>query len=117
MNKLEDIVSDFKSDSVNKSVVEELQKETNKNENFDFTFSCDDNKQHTPEQLDVVANMEGFVKDSIYGVHPHLLGSNLNKLLPPGLYNKLSEPLEAFEDLPISLTWCSVFMSVYRLSD
>jgi len=91
--------------------------ETNKDENYDFSFSCDDNKQHSPKELDNIAESENFERLSSFGIHPHILPANLNKHLPPGVFNKLSDSLCVLESLPISLKWSSVFISVYKISE
>ena len=71
-------------------------------------------RQHTPKQIDRLSKEIGFEPSSFFGVHPHLLDPNLNKLLPPKLFNQLSSCLEAFEDLPISLVFSSVFIGVFK---
>jgi 2-polyprenyl-3-methyl-5-hydroxy-6-metoxy-1,4-benzoquinol methylase len=71
-------------------------------------------RQSTPESLKKTAQICGFKHKAYFGVHPHLLDPNLNKLLPPQLFNKLSDSLEAFEHLPISLVWSSAFIGVFK---
>ena len=73
-------------------------------------------RQHTPSGLDEIAGGHGFGLLSRYGVHPHLIAPKLNKLLPPGVFNDLSDALLAFERLPVSLVWSSIFVSIYRLA-
>jgi len=70
-------------------------------------------RQHTPNGLDISADKFDFSRDAVFGVHPHLLPITLNNKLPQGLYNQFSSSLECWEDLPISLVWSSVFISVY----
>tara|TARA_B100000959_G_C14990011_1_gene627403 strand:- start:674 stop:1618 length:945 start_codon:yes stop_codon:yes gene_type:complete len=76
-----------------------------------------DPRQHTPNQLTNAAKNCGFDNLSYHGVHPHLIDPNLNKLLPPKIFNQISSCLEAFEDLPISLVWSSVFLGSFILSE
>lgn len=71
-------------------------------------------RQHTSKQLNIEAEKHGFANTALYGVHPHLLIPRLNALLPPQIFNKLSDCLCAFEKLPISLLWSSVFIAVYQ---
>jgi 2-polyprenyl-3-methyl-5-hydroxy-6-metoxy-1,4-benzoquinol methylase len=70
-------------------------------------------RQHTPKQITNISNKIGFKAESFFGVHPHLIDPNLNKLLPPKLFNKISTCLEPLEDLPISLVWSSVFIGTF----
>jgi 2-polyprenyl-3-methyl-5-hydroxy-6-metoxy-1,4-benzoquinol methylase len=74
-------------------------------------------RQHTPIGLTKAANLCSFKSISFYGVHPHLIDPNLNKLLPPKVFNQISSCLETLEDLPISLTWSSVFIGVFVKND
>lgn len=71
-------------------------------------------RQNTPENFRKIATKCGFEHETYFGVHPHLLDPSMNKLLPPGLFNKLCGSLEAFEHLPISLIWSSVFIGVFK---
>lgn len=71
-------------------------------------------RQNTPDGLKKVALKCGFEHLNYFGVHPHLIDPGLNKLLPPRLFNKLSESLGAFEHLPISLVWSSVFIGIFK---
>ena len=71
-------------------------------------------RQSTPEELKKAASKCGFKYKAYYGVHPHLLDPALNKMLPPQLFNKISDCLGAFEHLPMSLAWSSVFMGVFQ---
>jgi 2-polyprenyl-3-methyl-5-hydroxy-6-metoxy-1,4-benzoquinol methylase len=70
-------------------------------------------RQHSPQRLTESANLSGFDNISYHGIHPHLIDPNINKLLPPKIFNQLSSCLEVLEDLPISLTWSSVFIGVF----
>ena len=70
-------------------------------------------RQHTPKQLKTTALRYGLKHVAYYGIHPHLLDPNLNKMLPPQLFNQMSACLEALEHLPISLAWSSVFIEVF----
>lgn len=73
-----------------------------------------ESRQTTPEQLKKTALKCGFKHKMYYGVHPHLIDPNLNKMLPPQLFNKISGCLETFEHLPISLAWSSVFIGTFQ---
>lgn len=74
-------------------------------------------RQHTPKCLIEIANRFGFKHKAYYGVHPHLMMPRMNYLLPPQVFNKLSECLEVLEHLPISLTWSSVFIGVFEKTE
>lgn len=71
-------------------------------------------RQSTPKQLKKTASKCGFKYKAYYGIHPHLMDPNLNKMLPPQIFNKISGCLEALEHLPISLTWSSVFIGAFQ---
>ncbi len=71
-------------------------------------------RQSTPKQVKETASKCGFGHRAYYGVHPHLMDSNLNKMLPSQIFNKLAGCLETLEHLPISLTWSSVFIGVFQ---
>ena len=72
-------------------------------------------RQHTPKRLNEVAGRFGFENKTYYGVHPHLIDPRLNKLMPPQIFNKISDCLEALEHLPVSLAWSSVFIGVFQI--
>ena len=55
-----------------------------------------------------------FKVDKFYGVHPHIIDPNLNKMLPVKVFNQISDALTAFEEEKISLIWSSVFISVLK---
>ncbi|HEY4499660.1 MAG TPA: methyltransferase domain-containing protein [Candidatus Paceibacterota bacterium] len=71
-------------------------------------------RQSTPKELQTTALKCGYKHAAYYGVHPHLMDPNLNKMLPPQIFNKISGCLEALEDLPISLAWSSVFIGAFQ---
>lgn len=71
-------------------------------------------RQHTPSELDGSALQYEFKCLGHYGVHPHIINPRLNKSLPPTFFNRLSDCLEPFENLPISLTWSSVLIGTYE---
>lgn len=73
-------------------------------------------RQSTPGELKKTALKYGFKHRAYYGVHPHLLDPNLNKMLPPQLFNRVSDCLQVFEYLPISLSWSSVFIGAFKKS-
>ena len=73
-----------------------------------------ESRQSTPQQLKRIALKYGFKHKIYYGVHPHLMDPNLNKILPPGVFNKISGCLEVLEHLPISLVWSSVFIGAFQ---
>ena len=70
--------------------------------------------QQSPREFVTIAKEAGFQNLGLYGVHPHLLVPKMNTLLPPQLFNNISDSLCVFEDLPISLTWSSVFIAVFQ---
>jgi 2-polyprenyl-3-methyl-5-hydroxy-6-metoxy-1,4-benzoquinol methylase len=74
-------------------------------------------RQHTPKLLDLNAKEFGFIALQHFGVHPHLLNPRLNKALPAALFNKISDCLLPLASLPISLTWSSVFIGMYKAKD
>ena len=71
-------------------------------------------RQHTPRQLAREAGLHGFAHQRNFGVHPHLLAPRLNRLLPPYVFNRVSDALVAFEALPVSLVWSSIFISLFE---
>jgi SAM-dependent methyltransferase len=71
-------------------------------------------RQHTPSGINSIAQKHDMTCTATYGVHPHLIDPNVAKLLPLGLFNELSSFLEAFEHLPVSLVWSSVFLSIFE---
>ena len=71
-------------------------------------------RQHTPKDINETARRLGFRPTKTVGVHPHLIDPRLNRLLPPKVFNAVSTALEAFEELPASLLWSSVFISVFE---
>ena len=72
-----------------------------------------ESRQHTPHELDLNASSHGFRPLAQFGVHPHLIDPNMKRLLPPGVFNALSEVLEPLEDQPIALAFSSVFISLF----
>lgn len=71
-------------------------------------------RQHTPKDALNVSKKYNFKNIKNYGVHPHLLVPRLNNMLTPQLFNKLSDSLCSFEELPVSLAWSSVFISEFE---
>tara|TARA_B110000444_G_C18850234_1_gene604963 strand:+ start:5358 stop:6314 length:957 start_codon:yes stop_codon:yes gene_type:complete len=71
-------------------------------------------RQHTPNEIKLNAKKCGFRLKSFHGVHPHLIDPNLNKLLPPQVFNRLSDCLQPLEDHSVSLTLSSVFIGVFK---
>ena len=71
-------------------------------------------KQHTPKTVSLSAKKNGFNIKSFHGVHPHLIDPNINKLLPPQVFNKLSDCLQPLEDHPVGLVLSSVFIGVFN---
>ena len=71
-------------------------------------------RQHTPRELTKTATRHGLISRGFHGVNPHLIDPRLNRLLPPGVFNLVSSALEAFENLPVSLLWSSVFIGVFE---
>lgn len=72
-----------------------------------------ESRQHTPHELEVNASAHGFRPLARYGVHPHLIDPNVKRLLPPGVFNALSEVLEVLENQPVAMALSSVFISVF----
>ncbi|MDR1982622.1 MAG: class I SAM-dependent methyltransferase [Holosporaceae bacterium] len=70
-------------------------------------------RQTTPFEAKTAAEKFDLYAEKITGVHPHFALSKLNKLFPPGVYNKLCNSLIAFEDQDISLIWSSVFIGCF----
>jgi 2-polyprenyl-3-methyl-5-hydroxy-6-metoxy-1,4-benzoquinol methylase len=70
-------------------------------------------RQHTPNEIKLSAKKYGFKLKSFHGVHPHLIDPNTNKLLPPQVFNKLSDCLQPLEDHPVSLVLSSVFIGAF----
>jgi SAM-dependent methyltransferase len=81
-----------------------------------FTTSIDP-RQHTPKGLAAIAEANGFKAEGFYGVHPHLMMAGFNKLLPPHVFNDLSDALNGLDSHPLSLIWSSVFIGVFRKQD
>ena len=73
-------------------------------------------RQQTPDGVKVCANRMGFDVLSFHGIHPHWINPQLNQLLPPTIYNLISASLQPLEDLPIALTWSSVFIGAFQKS-
>ncbi len=71
-------------------------------------------RQHSPLQLKEAGTKCGFDHVLNVGVHPHLLDPNLCRLLPPYLYNMLSDSLTSLEKLPEALLWSSIVVSAFR---
>jgi len=78
-----------------------------------FTTSIEP-RQHTPKGLATTAMENGFENAGFYGVHPHLMMAGFNKLLPPYVFNNLSDALNVLDHHPLSLIWSSVFIGVFR---
>lgn len=70
-------------------------------------------RQSTPRDICETALEYGFQNIKLYGVHPHLLLPRMNKMLPPRVFNVLSDALCAFEDESISLIYSSVFIGEF----
>jgi len=70
-----------------------------------------DPRQHTPKDLENNAINHKLSIKSFHGVHPHLINPEVNKLLPPKIFNMMSSILEPLEEHPVSLTWSSVFIA------
>ena len=71
-------------------------------------------RQTTPRQAIKTAMQYGFQTLQLYGVHPHFSVPGLNTLLPPQVYNRLSDSLIPLETTPASLLWSSVFIGVFQ---
>lgn len=71
-------------------------------------------RQTTPKEAIEMANQFGFKTLFFRGVHPHFTVPGLNQMLPPQVYNRLSDSLIPLEANPISLLWSSVFIGVFQ---
>jgi SAM-dependent methyltransferase len=96
---------------------DQMKSPTEKTTSYSAYSPFSEPRQHTPKRLTQVAYKCGFDNSGYFGVHPHLINPRLNELLPPGVFNRISSCLEAFEHLPISLTWSSVFLGVFNKID
>lgn len=74
-------------------------------------------RQETPKEITEVAKMFSFQMKKFYGVHPHLLLPRFNRMLPPQIFNILSDALCVFEENNISLIWSSVFICHFIRND
>ena len=61
-----------------------------------------------------LSKKSNFNTIKFYGVHPHIIDPELNKMLPKKIFNQISDALTAFEEEKISLVWSSVFISVLK---
>ena len=86
----------------------------NRLHNFKKYKPFNEPRQHSPMQIKSLAKKFHFLIVNYYGVHPHLIDPNLNKLLPPMLFNILNDILNPLEHLPISLSWSSAFIGVFK---
>lgn len=71
-------------------------------------------RQSTPQQAIAAGEEHGFSNVGLFGVHPHILTPGLNRLLPPGVYNTLSNALIPFESHPLALLWSSAFIGIFQ---
>jgi 2-polyprenyl-3-methyl-5-hydroxy-6-metoxy-1,4-benzoquinol methylase len=71
-------------------------------------------RQTTPNEAKEAAKNHGFEAVQLYGIHPHWSLPALNKMLPPQVYNVISDSLIPLETQPCSLLWSSVFIGVFR---
>lgn len=106
LNKVEEGVNNIKK------IVNDWQEE--------YKIEYDDNlmgvpkmqpRSSTPNEINMVASNFGFKSVGLYGIHPHLLLPRMNRMLPPAVFNILSDALTVFEDEPISLVYSSVFIN------
>ena len=84
-----------------------------KQKNVEYIGQCDP-RQSTPDEVREISKQAGFKVVSFHGIHPHFANPHLNKLLPPTIFNQLSDSLIPLEDTKISLTWSSVFLGVFQ---
>jgi len=71
-------------------------------------------KQQTPMEIINLSKKSNFKVSKFYGVHPHIIDPELNKMLPAKVFNQLSDALTAFEEEKVSLVWSSVFISLLK---
>jgi len=122
VNKANDMVEKLKNSVINlpdsiEYDTEEMKSPSEKSRNGLSYKPYYEPRQHTPIELSKTANLCGFDSISYHGVHPHLIDPNINKLLPPKVFNQISSCLDVLEDLPISLTWSSVFIGAFSVND
>lgn len=101
--------------SISSNLVSETPTSGNQRRNPEPRFTTGiEARQHTPKGLMATAQAHGFDHEGFYGVHPHILMADINRLLPPGVFNRLSCSLEGLDHLAVSLVWSSVFIGVFR---
>lgn len=71
-------------------------------------------RQNTPKEATEMANRFGFKTLFFQGVHPHFTVPGLNQMLPPQVFNRLSDSLIPLEANPISLLWSSVLIGIFQ---
>lgn len=71
-------------------------------------------RQTTPQESRDIAKLHGFETIGMYGIHPHFTVPGLNHMLPPQVYNKISDSLTSLESEKVSLLWSSVFIGVFK---
>jgi 2-polyprenyl-3-methyl-5-hydroxy-6-metoxy-1,4-benzoquinol methylase len=112
LSALKKIIGDLFSDgSLNESANTYISPSHEKGMNYTSTINP---RQTSPKQLRIVADECGYNTLKLYGVHPHFHLPFLNKLMPPQVYNKLSDALIPMEESPYSLLWSSVFIGVFQ---
>lgn len=112
-----DFVKNLKAtlNSIDIDQIENLLSERNeKAENELKATNLVEPRQQTPERIEAIGKTFGFNAIKSYGVHPHIIVPKLNKMLPPQIFNKISDSLCSFEELPISLVWSSVFITEFE---
>jgi SAM-dependent methyltransferase len=71
-------------------------------------------RQHTPRELEPVAERHGFRADCVLGLHPHPLPPALEPLAPRA-YNRLALAWQrALERSPAALAFSTAFVAVYE---
>lgn len=70
-------------------------------------------RQSTPKSAEIAAGKYGFILTNTHGIHPHIMLPQINKMLSPQMYNRLSDALIVMEDEKIALTWSSVFVGEF----
>jgi SAM-dependent methyltransferase len=71
-------------------------------------------RQHTPGELEPVAERHGFRPDGVLALHPHPLPPELEPLAPR-TYNRLATAWQrALERSPVALAFSTAFVAVYE---
>jgi 2-polyprenyl-3-methyl-5-hydroxy-6-metoxy-1,4-benzoquinol methylase len=67
--------------------------------------------QFLPSQLDFMSKSFGFERLNLYGIHPHLISTQISRICENSSY--YDNQLNLLEEDSMSLLWSSVFIAVY----